>query len=78
MFSFTDTSGTNHTFERTGWTTGRDKRIAYDPAGPDFARGPAKPWARTLLLLIHLLLGVPVTLAVAAFLVWYFTTAMHT
>ncbi|WP_148096470.1 hypothetical protein [Streptomyces sp. TLI_185] len=77
VFSFTDTSGTDHTFERTGWTTGLDKRIAYDPARPDFARGPAHPWARILLLLLRLLLGVPVMLAMAAFLVWYFTTAMH-
>jgi hypothetical protein len=77
VYAFTDTSGTSHTFERTGPASAPDKKIAYDPARPDFARGPAQPWARTLILLLRLLLGVPVTLAMAAFLVWYFTTAMH-
>jgi hypothetical protein len=39
--------------------------------------GSAQPWVRTLALLIRLLVGVPVVLAMAAYLLWYFTTAMH-
>jgi hypothetical protein len=77
LYSFTDTSGTPHTFNRTGHSSAPDKRISYDPARPDFARGPAQPWVRTLILLIHLLVGVPLVLAMAAYLLWHFTTAMH-
>ena len=77
LYSFTDTSGIPHTFERTGYSSAPDKRISYDPARPDLARGPAQPWARTLILLIRLLAGVPVVLAMTAYLLWYLTTAMH-
>ncbi|MCX4594730.1 hypothetical protein OG819_34995 [Streptomyces sp. NBC_01549] len=77
VYAFTDTSGTSHTFERAGGPSASDKWISYDPARPDFARGPGQPSARTLILLIRLLVGVPVMLAMAAYLVWYFTTAMH-
>ncbi|MCX5337516.1 hypothetical protein [Streptomyces sp. NBC_00140] len=78
LYSFTDTSGTPHTFERAGDSPAPDKRISYDPARPDFAMGPGQPWVRTLILLIRLLVGVPVVLVMAAYLLWYFTTAMHT
>lgn len=77
LYSFTDTSGTSHTFRGAGYSSAPDKRISYDPARPGFARGPAQPWVRTLSLLIRLLVGVPVVLVTAAYLLWYFTTAMH-
>ena len=77
LYAFTDTSGTSHTFERAGGPSAPDMRIAYDPARPDFARGPRHPWTRILILLIRLLVGVPITLVMVAYLVWYFATAMH-
>ncbi|WP_405817545.1 hypothetical protein OG241_23430 [Streptomyces sp. NBC_01390] len=77
VYSFTDTGGTSHTFDRAAPRWAFDMRIAYDPARPDFARGPAHPWTRTLILLIRLLLGVPITLALVAYLLWYFTVATH-
>ncbi|WP_329249139.1 hypothetical protein OG223_17635 [Streptomyces sp. NBC_01478] len=77
VFAFTDTGGTSHHFERAGYPSSPDRRISYDPARPDFAVGSAQPWVRTLALLIRLLVGVPVVLAMAAYLLWYFTTASH-
>lgn len=77
VYSFTDTSGTRHTFDRAVPAGSPGMRIAYDPARPDFARGPGHPWTRTLILLIRLLLGVPITLAMVAYLLWYFTIATH-
>lgn len=77
VFAFTDTGGTSHCFERTGYQSSPSRRIAYDPARPDFAVGSARPWVRALALLIRLIVGVPVVLAMAAYLLWYFTTAMH-
>ncbi|WP_328782954.1 hypothetical protein OHT68_32020 [Streptomyces canus] len=78
VYSFTATVGTTHTVRRTGSRGGPDTiGISYDPARPDFAVGPGQPWVRTLMLLIRLLVGVPVALVMAAYLLWYFTTAMH-
>lgn len=75
VYAFTDTGGTSHSFERSGHPGAPDKRISYDPARPDFARGPAQPWVRTLFLLIRLLVVVPIVLTMAAYLLWYFTIA---
>ncbi|WP_329537600.1 hypothetical protein OG568_55505 (plasmid) [Streptomyces sp. NBC_01450] len=77
-YEFTDTAGTTHEVRRSGARSApADIAVSYDPARPDFAMGPGQPWVRTLILLIRLLVGVPVTLAMAAYLLWYFTTAMH-
>jgi hypothetical protein len=78
VYAFTDTGGTSHHFERAGGPVAADKRISYDPARPDFARGPAQPWVRALFLLIRLLVAVPFVLGMAAFLLWYFTIATDT
>ncbi|MEU6256193.1 hypothetical protein [Streptomyces sp. NPDC047043] len=75
QYAFTDTRGTSHHFERSGPPGAPDKRISYDPARPDFSRGPAQPWVRTLFLLIRLLVVVPIVLGMAAYLLWYFTIA---
>ncbi|WP_030944542.1 hypothetical protein [Streptomyces sp. NRRL S-646] len=78
VYEFTDTAGTTHEVRRSGARSAPDTiAISYDPARPDFAMGPGQPWVRTLILLIRLLVGVPTTLAMAAFLLWYFTTAVH-
>ncbi|WP_406482004.1 hypothetical protein [Streptomyces sp. NBC_01615] len=78
VYSFTTTAGTTHDICRTGSRGGPDEiGVSYDPARPDFAVGSRQPWVRTLILLIRLLVGVPVTLVMAAYLLWYFTTAMH-
>ncbi|MGW2569087.1 hypothetical protein [Streptomyces sp. NPDC001537] len=78
VYAFTDTGGTSHHFERAGGPVAADKRISYDPARPDFARGPAQPWVRALFLLIRLLVAVPFVLGMAAYLLWYFTIATDT
>ncbi|WUH89569.1 hypothetical protein OG900_04995 [Streptomyces sp. NBC_00433] len=76
IYHFTALSGTTHEIRRSGFESGPfEAGISYDPARPDLARGPAQPWARTLILLAHLLTGVPVTLLTVAYLLWYFTTA---
>ncbi|WP_190171486.1 hypothetical protein [Streptomyces mirabilis] len=78
VYSFTATAGTAHIIRRTGSRAGPKKiGVSYDPARPDFAVGPRQPWVRTLILLIRLLVGVPTTFVMAAYLLWYFTTAMH-
>ncbi|MFE5084953.1 hypothetical protein [Streptomyces mirabilis] len=78
IYHFTDTSGTTHEVRRTGPQLGYyETGIAYDPARPDFAMGPSQPWARILILLVRLLVGVPVMLVMATYLLWYFTTAPH-
>ncbi|MGW3451104.1 hypothetical protein [Streptomyces sp. NPDC001076] len=78
VYEFTDTAGTTHEVRRSGARSAPDNiAISYDPARPDFAMGPGQPWVRTLILLIRLFVGVPITLAMAACLLWYFTTAMH-
>ncbi|MEU6379112.1 hypothetical protein [Streptomyces sp. NPDC046909] len=76
VYGFIDTGGTSHQFGRSGRSGAPDKRISYDPARPDFARGPAQPWVRTLFLLIRLLVVGPIVLGMAAYLLWYFTIAM--
>jgi len=75
VYEFIDTRGTSHHFDRPGRSGAPDKRISYDPARPDFARGSARPWVRTLFLLIRLLVVVPIVLCMAAYLLWYFTIA---
>lgn len=78
VYSFTDTAGATHDVHRNGFEGGIGSiGIAYDPARPDFAVGPRQPWARALILLVRLLVGVPVILVMAAYLLWYFTTALH-
>ncbi|WP_406177355.1 hypothetical protein [Streptomyces sp. NBC_00996] len=78
VYEFTDATGATHEVRRTGFQWGPDEiAISYDPAGPDVAVGPGQPWARTLILLARLLVGVPVILVMAAYLLWYFTTALH-
>ncbi|QUW83935.1 hypothetical protein SMIR_36185 [Streptomyces mirabilis] len=78
IYRFTDTAGATHEIHRAGPQLGHyEIEISYDPARPDFATGTGRPWARTVILLIRLLVGVPVTLVMAAYLLWYFTTAMH-
>ncbi|WP_145969043.1 hypothetical protein [Streptomyces hyaluromycini] len=78
VYEFTDTAGTTHEVRRSGARSAPDNiAISYDPARPDFAMGPGQPWVRTLILLIRLFVGVPITLAMATCLLWYFTTAMH-
>jgi hypothetical protein len=78
VYSFTATAGTAHIIRSTGSRAGPKKiGVSYDPARPDFAVGPRQPWVRTLILLIRLLDGVPTTFVMAAYLLWYFTTAMH-
>lgn len=78
VYEFTDTAGTTHEVNRSGARSAPDNiAISYDPARPDFAMGPGQPWVRTLILLIYLFVGVPITLAMAACLLRYFTTAMQ-
>jgi len=77
VYEFIDTRGTSHHFDRSGRSGAPDKWISYDPARPDFARGSARPWVRTLFLSIRLLVVGPIVLGMAAYLLWYFTIATH-
>ncbi|MET8803851.1 hypothetical protein [Streptomyces sp. NPDC004546] len=79
VYAFTDVTGAAHEFRGDGRIVSRDPdqiEITYDPARPERAIGRKGPWVKTLHLLAWLFLGVPVTIATAAYLLIYFSAAL--
>jgi hypothetical protein len=79
VYAFTDVTGAAHEFRGDGRIVSRDPdqiEITYDPARPERAIGRKGPWVKTLHLLAWLFLGVPVTIATAAYLLIYFAAAL--
>ncbi|GAA3372536.1 hypothetical protein GCM10020367_27840 [Streptomyces sannanensis] len=79
VYAFTDVTGAAHKFRGDGRIVSHEPdriEITYDPARPERAIGRKDPWVKTLHLLAWLFLGVPVTIATAAYLLIYFSAAL--